>query len=248
MDEQGGGWSSWCKPEWQVIRAAPRAFVSSVLALSILIAIGLYWLFHENLQMKTDLIGSLKEKEEQLKKEMGALKEKLGAGEYDPKAQTTIPSTVNLATFVNVIALLPLRKPVIFQAGQTADINVFMGNAGPHLAQDAKWDAAVILAREPFGQSMLDSLYVDFKSTKRSGLGSDINPGMFGWRTFSSRKLTEQDIKDLKEDRMRLFVVGYIDYRDIRGPHETEFCYLLMPLRNDHPIWGTCLTHNRFIK
>ncbi len=82
LHDEGGGWFSWCKPEWQVIAAAPRHFVVSVLALSILAGMGLYWLFHVNLEMKNDLISSqekeisrLRSSVEELSKSEAHLKE-----------------------------------------------------------------------------------------------------------------------------------------------------------------------------
>lgn len=69
MDEQAG-WFSWCKPEWEVIRGAPRSFSVSLLAISILIVVGTYWVFHANLDLKNDMISSLKDERDRLNAEI----------------------------------------------------------------------------------------------------------------------------------------------------------------------------------
>lgn len=60
--EKGDGLLSWCKPDWEVIRAAPTAFIISALAIGILEFGGLYWMFHTSIEMKNDHIENLERK------------------------------------------------------------------------------------------------------------------------------------------------------------------------------------------
>ena len=71
---EGTGSDSWLQVEWEVVKGAPRSFLLSLLAVSILIVGGMYWAFHTNLELKTDMIGSLEKENVKFKEEIIALR------------------------------------------------------------------------------------------------------------------------------------------------------------------------------
>lgn len=102
LHDQGGGWFSWCKPEWTVIRQAPRAFAVSVIAICVLIGCGLYWVFKANIDLKNDLITSLRDDQQRLKSEIDKLKSENKNVEYQPQNTKLILKWGSRASACNI--------------------------------------------------------------------------------------------------------------------------------------------------
>jgi hypothetical protein len=104
MEEEGGGPFSWLKPEWEVIKGAPWSFAGSVLFFGAIILISTVWFFHENIERKDDLIGSLRLSEENLKSEVAELKKKPVAIVQDEQKQKLLATvTITGRSYANEI-------------------------------------------------------------------------------------------------------------------------------------------------
>jgi hypothetical protein len=100
MDEQGDGLLSWCKPDWQVIKAAPRAFIISVLAVGVLELVALYWVFHANLEIKNDLIASKTETIAMLEKKLLTLPVPIATPQIESDTTKPAETTRDVSLFL----------------------------------------------------------------------------------------------------------------------------------------------------
>lgn len=134
-----------------------------------------------------------------------------------------------------------------FKADAETSVNLSIVNKGPHLAKDMAWKAALI-AEPPLNPENEDKLYADFVKRKKLGSDSDLGIGQIVWTTLKTGVLKPRDAEDLIDGRMRLYILGYIRYRDVSGVHENEFCEWLQAPADKEAVWHLCNGHNHFVR
>ncbi len=148
-------------------------------------------------------------------------------------------------TFVQLGDIRFVGPPSPFQPDKPVKLNLLIRNLGIFPAQDVSWSAALAIHPAPESATAEDEIYAEFKKKLPDMTrGVDLGVENFFWRTFATRTLTEQDVRELREGRWLLYVVAYVRYTDGAGTHENEFCRVLEP-PGDFPVWHLCSGHNR---
>jgi hypothetical protein len=125
------------------------------------------------------------------------------------------------------------------------EFNIGIQNLGPlPIAQHVSWDAVVGLLSEPAGKSKMDEMFDEFKSSIKPVEYGDLPVTGGFYITRGTRELSEQDVRDLGEGRLVVYLFTFIKYTDTGGEHETEICKTLQPPGNAD-IWHICVGHNQ---
>jgi hypothetical protein len=131
-----------------------------------------------------------------------------------------------------------LEQP--FVAGRATKFNMSVRNAGPQPnSEDVAWEATLILLSVPVSSQDEQRRYGEFISSARPSAEGDLPITRIVYRTFSTRMLTEQDVRDVKEGRLLLYIFGVVTYKDTEGKHELQYCSFLQP-PGDRSIWKAC--------
>lgn len=135
----------------------------------------------------------------------------------------------------------PMRgRPTV---GSPIGVNVFVSHLGPEpLAQDVRWDAIVQLLPKLTPSQELE-IFKEFKKTSRPSGPEDMGLGKGSFRSYDTRVLSKEDMRDVKQGRLRVYLMGYATYKDTKGSHDQVFCSVFQPPRDGDvllSIWQTC--------
>jgi hypothetical protein len=151
----------------------------------------------------------------------------------------------SINTVVTLMDVTAAYGSMPFKPNTKVSLNIIIENQGPlPIAQGVNWGAHVTIVPGPESTTRANELFEEFKeSLKPVGHGEDLymNKPMFATR--STRQISEQDVRDLTEGRLLIYLFVYIKYQDTGGEHEAEVCRILQP-PGDVPIWHNCNGHN----
>lgn len=134
-----------------------------------------------------------------------------------------------IGTVVDVDRIVPLKPDRTFVPGQPAEFNIFFVNRGPlPNAEDVRLNSALMLVPTPVSTDDEDRRYREFRREPLQG-PLDLKMGSPIFHTLSTRPIIDQDIQDINNGRLRLYVLVAITYRDPNGLHETEYCAHFVP-------------------
>lgn len=126
--------------------------------------------------------------------------------------------------------------------GMPLSVNVRAIHNGPlSVVQDVNWDATVFITA-PLLESAELATFEEFKKNSRQSDMRDMSAGEFQWRTFQTRNLSSDDIKNFQNGSLFVYVMASLRYRDIKGKWTQDFCETLQPPLpvDPQPVWRGC--------
>ena len=151
------------------------------------------------------------------------------------------------ATYVEVTDTVPF--PELFKPADTTKINVHFANKGPLPAKDVIF-GAVLTIRSPFiTKPQEDEMFNDLLKNHKGTPKSDLGVGNERYPTIQTTMLSKKESDDLMSENTRLYLLGFIHYRDKNGQQTHEFCRWLLPPQQRSPtVWHLCDGgHNRMV-
>jgi hypothetical protein len=157
-----------------------------------------------------------------------------------PRSQET--ATVDPATNVEITDTIPF--PELFKPGDTTKINVYLANKGPLSAKDVSFAFITAIRSSLITKSQEDEMFNELLKDHKGIPEMDMAVGNGGYRTIQTPMLSKKESDDLKSEDTKLYLLGFIRYRDKNGPQTREFCRWLQPPNTWHLCDGG---HNRMI-
>ncbi|MEP6936146.1 MAG: hypothetical protein ABI988_19765 [Nitrospirota bacterium] len=147
------------------------------------------------------------------------------------------------ATFVE-ITRMNIPNPELFKPEDTTNIDIHFTNKGPSLARDVSFVFLQKINHSSITKRQEDEMFHDLLDNHKGSPESDMTVGFPARRTVQTSKLSKKEADDLRSETTRLYLLGYIHYRDKNGPQKYEFCQWLQP----PSVWHLCDGgHNRVI-
>lgn len=152
------------------------------------------------------------------------------------------------ATYVELKDAVPVYE--VFQPADTTKINAVIKNKGPLLAKDVTW-AADLAIRYPSITDLQESeMFDDVLKSHKGTPKMDLGVGNETFKTIQTPMLSKKEAEDLQSGNTRLYLIGFVHYRDKNGQQIHEFCRWLQPPKKELPsVWHFCEGgHNRTFK
>lgn len=158
-----------------------------------------------------------------------------------------VTTTVDPATYIEVTDAVPF--PEMFKPADTTKINVYFANKGPLPAKDVTFGAVLAIRYPSITKPQEDEMFNDLLKNHKGTPKGDMGVGNGWFRTIQTSMLSKKEADDLQSENTRLYLVGFIHYRDKNGQQTHEFCRWLQPPQKGSPsVWHLCDGgHNRIV-